>query len=72
MQRHSLFTHLPTADKSIGSGKAKTLPTVRHAVANPSSFAYLDERRWLNGTLRYDGASHCQCCAIRFGVLGPS
>ena len=40
VQRHALFTRLPPS-----------LP-VRHAVANPSSFAYLDARRWVGrGTL---------------------
>ena len=35
-----------TLAKPAGSG------LVRHVVANPSSFAYLDGRRWVNGTVR--------------------
>ena len=40
VQRHAIFTHLPLTDARV-----------RWVPANPSSYAYLDARRWINGSL---------------------
>ena len=54
VQRHALFTRLPAGPVS---GVA-----LRHVVANPSSFAYLDPRRWVEGALRpLTPAERAQC-----------
>ena len=77
VQRHALFTRLPpvaaaaAAGTAAGTGTAAAAPggaaaaaaaRVRHVVANPSSFAYLDDRRWFDGALRrVSGAERAAC-----------
>ena len=56
VQRHALFTRLPAAPPPTAQ--------VRHVVANPSSFAYLDEQRWLNGSLRRLTAAERTACPL--------
>ena len=59
VQRHALFTRV--AEASSASAPA---PRVRHVVANPSSFAYLDDRRWTNGTLQHITDAQRQACPL--------
>ena len=79
VQRHALFTRLsPNDDDGGGAGtrtaaaahaveggrNATHVASVRHVVANPSSFAYLDGRRWINGVLRNLTAAERSKCPL--------
>jgi hypothetical protein len=69
VQRHALFTRVPpppptpsAAITATGKASGSAEVTLRHIVSNPSSFAYLDPRRWLPTNARY---VLCNCRGAR-------